>query len=142
MCPRVAAVEQPLPAHRHVGGKKRKAAAELGKARKQLRALAGKCEHDDNVLSKLLHNIAQVQHREPGEAVPAYKFIAREHACGANPLFREPPQHFIRAVAHAVKQDGARLPAQHVPYVWLVPVHKPTSFLCFSVLLYAFPNFL
>ena len=118
---------------RHIGRDHVEPRVQIVHLFQHLGALARERDHNDNILAELFDDFGQLFHPEAAEAVPAHEFIAREHACGSDAERLEPVEDFVRAVAHAVKHNRARLRLQPRPDR-LLQCLKIHGFLPFSVL--------
>ena len=67
-----------------------------------LRTLAGKRNHNQDILPKRIDHLVQPMHPKPAEAVSPHKFIACKYCGGLNPQPLKLPKYLIRAVSHAV----------------------------------------
>ena len=67
-----------------------------------LRTLAGKRNHDQDILPERIDHLVQSMHPKPAEAVSPHKFIACKYSSGLNPQPLKLPEYLVRAVSHAV----------------------------------------
>ena len=100
---------------RNIGRDNVIACVQLVHLREHLGTLTGERNDDHNVLAKLRRRVRQLAHRKAVKQIAARKFIAREHPARADAEAVELREYLIRAVAHAVKHDGARLFLQPAP---------------------------